>query len=368
LQSSFRIYDTFLFDGELDLLEYRLVQNYADTDFFVLVEAGETYRGEPKLFHYLSRQHRFAWAADKLRTLQLTQLGNPSSSPKQRAQVQRNSVLFALRDARPEDVVLLLDADEIPSVSLLRRLHAEGLNEPHRLQMTRHYQKLDFLAPASTCCVDTSLPFAFAANHPIPEAWGELRPLWSGRSGVAVPVRSLLGGMIQHSPFWLRFGSEPKPVIADAGRHLTAVDPSAQLSSKLGRVFHAEWATGRGMYLRHLLRCEEHAVHHRGWWYAEQIPGALPEDLQQLADACPETLRQDPLPRPWRRKAVRTWAWLRTWTGLSDKAVRRIDCHFDELLPLLVPPLLCAEIVRSLLARLFHGRRRQRAEEGHLYH
>ncbi|ADV81037.1 hypothetical protein [Terriglobus saanensis] len=363
-KSAARIYDTFLFDGELDLLEHRLRQNYVDTDFFVLVEAGETYRGEDKLFHYLSHQERFSWAADKLRTLQLARLGGPSSSPKQRAQVQRNAILFALRDAGPEDIVLLLDSDEIPSVSLLQRLHAEGLQEPHRLQMTRHYQKLDLLAPASTCCVDTSLPFAFAANHSVPETWGELKSLWSGRSGVAAPVKSLL----ESSPFWLRFGPEEKPVIADAGRHLTAIDPSAQLSSKLGRVFHAEWATGRGMHLPHLLRCEEHAVHHRGWWYAERSPGDLPEDLRRLATACPTTLRHSPLPPVWKRSAVRTWAWARTSTAFSDKTVRWIDLHFDELLPLLSLPLLCAGIARSLLARLLRGRRRQSTEEGHLHH
>jgi beta-1,4-mannosyl-glycoprotein beta-1,4-N-acetylglucosaminyltransferase len=364
LPSSPRIYDTFLFDGELDLLEHRLRQNYASTDFFILVEAGETYRGKPKLFHYLSHQEKFLWAASKLRTLQIARLGDDSSSPKQRALVQRNALLFALRDSRPDDVVLLLDSDEIPSVSLLQRLRAQGLKEPHRLEMTRHYQKLDLLAPASTCCVDTSLPFAFAKNHPIPEAWGELKPLWSGRSGVAVPVESLL----QSSPFWLRFGPEEKPMIADAGRHLTAVDPSAHLSSKLGRVFHAEWATGRGMHLPHLLRCEEHAVHHRGWWYAERSPGDLPEDLRRLADACPATLRQSPLPSAWRRNAVRTWAWMRTNPAISDKTVCWIDCSFDKLLPLLFLPLRCADATRSLLAWLLRGRRRLKPEDGHLHH
>jgi beta-1,4-mannosyl-glycoprotein beta-1,4-N-acetylglucosaminyltransferase len=368
LQPSVRIYDTFLFDGELDLLEFRLQQNYDETDFFVLVEAEETYRGEPKLLSYSLHQQRFAWAADKVRPLQLKQLGNNCSTPKQRAQVQRNAILFALRDARPEDVVLLLDSDEIPSLSVLRYLRTEGLQEPHRLQMTRHYQKLDLLAPASTCCIDTSLPFAIAAGHPTPEPWGELKPIWSGRSGVAAPVKSFLTGTKDRSPYWLRFGPEPKPILVDAGRHLTAVDPSAHLSSKLGRVFHEEWATGRGMYLPHLLRCEEHAVHHRGWWYAEQAPGSLPEDLHRLATAYPATLRQGPLPSAWRRRAVRTWAWIRTWRLIPERTVRQIDRKFDRLLPILLLPLLCADVGRSLVARSMRGRKKADAEDGHLHH
>jgi hypothetical protein len=39
LRKAIKIYDTFLLDGELDLLEYRLRENYDDTDIFVLVEA-----------------------------------------------------------------------------------------------------------------------------------------------------------------------------------------------------------------------------------------------------------------------------------------------------------------------------------------
>ncbi len=136
----FRIYDTFLFDGELDLLEHRLRENYSDMDVFVLVEAAQTYRGEPKPLLFEENKARFAWADTKLRHVKLDSLGGPAAEPRARAAVQRNSILLGLYDAAPEDVVLLLDADEIPSTGLLRELKAHGLAAPHRLQMTRHYQ------------------------------------------------------------------------------------------------------------------------------------------------------------------------------------------------------------------------------------
>lgn len=355
-----KIYDTFLFDGELDLLEYRLRENYDHTDVFVLVEAGQTYRGQQKPFHFAANRARFAWAADKLRAIQLNALGGPSAAPRERAQVQRNSILLALHDASPEDVVLLLDADEIPSRAFLQQLRTTGLQEPRRLQMTRHYQRLNVVAPASTCCVDHRLPFAFAADRIEVPGWEKLGEVWSGRSGVGAPVSTLQRSGT--SPFQLRFGPEAKLVIPNAGRHLTAVDPSAQLFRKLGRVFHAEWATDRGMHLPHLLRCEEHAVHHRGWWYAEHIPGDLPEDLARLASACPATVRTHPIPSMWRRRIVRTWAWLRLWPAFPEKMIRFIDMRFETLVPLVAPPLIAADSIRYLLGRVLP--RRNKANQG----
>lgn len=361
-----RIYDSLLFDGELDLLEFRLRQNYDETDVFILVEAAETYRGESKPFTFADHRERFAWASAKLRPIQLRALGGPSSAPKQRALVQRNAILLALSDAAPEDILLVADADEIPSVSVLRRLREQGLEEPHRLEMTRHYQRVNLLAPASTCCVDQTQPFAFAARRFQLDGWNALPGRWSGRSAVATPV----GFFREHpgeSPYSVRFSGAPRPILQDAGRHLTATDPSAMLPRKLGRVFHEEWATDRGMYPPHLELCEEHAVHHRGWWYAEQVPGSLPEDLERFATACPATVRSAPLPPMMRRRMVRTWAWLRQWQGLPAGFVRWIDDRFRQLTPLLFPPLIFADFARSIAAR-FWKRKEVVALEGHAHH
>jgi len=349
MQRPIRIYDTFLFDGELDLLQHRLRENYDHTDVFVLVEAAETYRGEPKPLHFERNRARFAWAGNKLRAVKLNALGGPAAEPRVRAQVQRNSILLGLYDAEPADVVLLLDADEIPSEALLRSLRAHGLQEPNRLQMTRHYQKLNIVAPASTCCIDRQLPFAFASGRSQPPTWDTTGDVWSGRSGVATPVRCFQGecGI---SPYALRFGGTARHVLKDAGRHLTAIDPSASLSGKLGRVFHAEWATSLGTYLPHLLRCEEHAVHHRGWWYAELVNGSLPADLARLARACPVVERATPLPPLWKRRLVRTWAWFRVWRGWPEAAVRFIDRNFEALLIALALPLMVIDFARSILA------------------
>ena len=348
LKQPVRIYDTFLFDGELDLLEHRLRQNFDATDVFVLIEAAETYRGKPKPLVFAENRDRFAWASDKIRAIRLNSLGAPSSTPRARAAVQRNAMLMALQDATEQDIILLLDTDEIPSLSVLAELRTFGLTKPHRLEMTRHYQRLNLVAPASTCCIDPNQPFAFAAGHARPGEWEQDR-MWSGRSSVAVPFSCLAS---EARPFQWRFGGNISDVIPKSGRHLTAVDPSAQLSRKMGRVFHAEWATERGTYPAHLARCEKHAVHHRGWWYAEPIPGDLPADLASLAAVCEAALRTEALPPMWRRRCVRTWAWLRQSKWLKDSTVKRVDDHFEALLPWFAAILLCSDGARFIAAAM----------------
>ncbi|MBW8870519.1 MAG: hypothetical protein JF563_07055, partial [Acidobacteriales bacterium] len=207
---------------------------------------------------------------------------------------------------------------------------------------------LDLLAPASTCCIDRSQPFAFAASHIPGEGW-EPGSRWHGRSGVAVPA-GCLRGTNGRTPYQWRFQTDIEPTLPAGGRHLTAVDPSAQLSRKLKRVFHVEWSGERGVYPPHLARCEEHAVHHRGWWYAEPPAGDLPSDLAALATACPETLRGRALPPMWRRRCVRTWAWLRQLSLWTDAGVRRIDDHFERSLPFLAPLLLLLDAGRAAAA------------------
>ena len=340
-----RIFDAFPFDGELDLLEFRLKETSDLVDHFILVEAGETYRGAPKAFSFAENEARFAWARGKIRHVRLAGLGPASSPPKRRAAVQRNAILLALADSAPDDLILLLDVDEVPSRSLLERLRAEGLDRPRRLAMTRHYGFADTLGPRSPCCPDPADPFPTAPERPRPGAWDGLDACWHGQSGVAAPVRALE----RTAPFDLRFGLPLGEPLADSGRHFTSVDPSARLERKLGRVFHEEYDGPRETSPHHLARCRRYSVHHRGWFYAERPRGPLPEDLLRLLRDHPG-LRSPPPPPPLARRLARSWSWLRLWKRLPDRAVAAVDRHFEGLAPLLALPLLLCDLGRAGLA------------------
>ncbi|HEX8573283.1 MAG TPA: hypothetical protein VF759_11090 [Allosphingosinicella sp.] len=357
-----RLFDSFPFDGELDLLEFRLRENFDLIDHFILVEAGETYRGAPKPFAFAENQARFDWARGKIRHVALASLARGPATPRDRAAVQRNAAMLALDDAAAGDVVLLLDVDEVPSRSLLERLRSDGLDRPRRLAMTRHHGFADMLAPRSPCCPTGADPFPAAAPWLKPGRWEAPGDCWLGHSGVAAPAQALKS----QSAFDLRYGLPLGEPIPEAGRHYSAVDPSASLGRKLVRAFHEEYDGPRERSPDHLERCRRYRVHHRGWWYAERPEGPLPADVARLIAAAPATAAPGEGSK-LERRLVRSWAWLRLWRGLPDRGVAAVDRNFERWRPLLALPLLVADSGRSAAAGLLRlvGRRGPARSHGH---
>jgi beta-1,4-mannosyl-glycoprotein beta-1,4-N-acetylglucosaminyltransferase len=351
-----RIYDTFLFDGEFDLLEHRLRETYDLVDWFVIVEAAQTFRGEAKPLHLRDNRTRFAWADEKLRVISLSRLGDLGVSPWAREALQREAIMLGLRDAEPGNIVLLLDADEIASRALLERLRAQGLDRPRRISMTRHYEYADQLAPASACCQNRHTLFPFQNSRLRPWSWDRLDRIWYCRSGVAVRFADLAGDertmLPPRSAYDMRRLMLDAPSLDSGGRHLMFVDPSSRPGAKLGRVSHEELADVRALDVAQLRRARDHAIHHHGWWYAETPSGPLPGDLARLVERCPSVQRSRPPSGPLTRRLMRTWSWLRYWPRLGDKVVARVDRLPDwAMISLLAIPLLAADGVRAVAAR-----------------
>src|SRR5437764_14134634 len=59
-ERGFRVIDCFLFYNELELLELRLHELEGVVDWFVLVEAGQTFTGKPKELFFEANRARFA--------------------------------------------------------------------------------------------------------------------------------------------------------------------------------------------------------------------------------------------------------------------------------------------------------------------
>lgn len=340
-----RIFDIFPFDCELDILEHRLRETVHLVDAVILIEALQTYRGESKPLHFMAAAERFSWANPKIRHIRLGDLGGPTTTPKERAARQRNAAVLALRDASPDDVVLLLDVDEIPDPSLLTRLRREGLARPRRLAMTRHYGFADRLAPRSPCCPDPQDPFPLATGFLTPGSWDTLDNPWYGHSGVAAPMSALS----KASPFDIRYGTPLDDPILAAGRHFNAVDPGARLEDKLGRMFHEEFDGPRERSPHALALCREAGVHHRGWWYAAKPKGPIPKDVARLIKRFPHT-RAPELPGRLERRLVRSWAWLRLRRFVPDLLVRRVDDSFSRTKMAMTVPLLALDAGRALVA------------------
>lgn len=145
-----KIIDTFLFFQELDLLELRLAYLNPYIDCFVIVEACQTFSGKPKEFIFEANLKRFEKYLDKITYIQiadfhsdynsvidfLSKEGTPSHlkvrdilenhhhyNKKELNWVldsyHRECIHLALdRIADEEDIVILSDLDEIPSLTL----------------------------------------------------------------------------------------------------------------------------------------------------------------------------------------------------------------------------------------------------------
>lgn len=113
-----RVFDTFLFGDELDMLECRLVEAEDNPQVYrhVLVEAPVDHQGNPKPLYYADNRERFASWSDRIVHV-IADIPGASAelNPWNREHAQRDHIWLGIADADPDDLVLLCDVDEIPS-------------------------------------------------------------------------------------------------------------------------------------------------------------------------------------------------------------------------------------------------------------
>ncbi|WP_284165615.1 hypothetical protein [Frigidibacter sp. SD6-1] len=117
-----KIFDCFTFYNELDLLELRLNELWPVVDHFVIAEAALTFTGKPKPLYFQENRARFAPFLDRIIHIVVEDFP-PTASSWEREIHQRDCVRRGLAAARPDDLLLLSDVDEIPrasAVGLLR--------------------------------------------------------------------------------------------------------------------------------------------------------------------------------------------------------------------------------------------------------
>jgi beta-1,4-mannosyl-glycoprotein beta-1,4-N-acetylglucosaminyltransferase len=123
------IYDCFTFYNELDLLQVRLHELYDVVDRFVLVEASQTFQGNPKPLHYKENEQAFARYADKIihvivdfppGDLAARVSTRPGNTIWARQHYQRDQIARGLTEASPNDLIIVSDVDEIISAPKLR--------------------------------------------------------------------------------------------------------------------------------------------------------------------------------------------------------------------------------------------------------
>lgn len=124
-----KIYDTFMFHDEVDLLHLRMQEHDPFVDHFVIVQADLTHTGKPK--EILSIKTNPAFSKFQKKIIEVTALldKNPQS-PWDNEQKQRNAGVKSI-NFESDDLVYISDADEIISRQywpyLIQRLKSENL-------------------------------------------------------------------------------------------------------------------------------------------------------------------------------------------------------------------------------------------------
>ncbi len=138
-----RIYDTFLFGGELDMLETRLYElQDAPVYKHVIVEAATTFQGRHKGLVFPDHRERFASWKDRLRYVIADPGGGDAWA---REAASREETGKGLQDARAGDVIIHGDVDEILTAAAIRRLG--GIAGPVKFTQRCAVFAVDWLLP-----------------------------------------------------------------------------------------------------------------------------------------------------------------------------------------------------------------------------
>lgn len=118
-----KVYDCFTFYNEFELLELRLKSLWDMVDYFVLVEADKTQNNKPKPFYFGERISEFKEFLPKIRHIPLKiEVDYKGGGDWQIEHGQRNSIMYGLNDAEPDDLIFISDVDEIPAPDILHRI------------------------------------------------------------------------------------------------------------------------------------------------------------------------------------------------------------------------------------------------------
>lgn len=136
--SGFALYDCFIFNDELDILDKRFVMLYDMVDRFVIVEGTRTFAGKPKPLHFRENLDRFKKYLNKVNHVVVDDF--PDSSPFGMENHQRDCIMRGLTQCRDTDAIIITDCDEIPNATAIRRYKPE--HGVWTLEMDLHYYNM----------------------------------------------------------------------------------------------------------------------------------------------------------------------------------------------------------------------------------
>ena len=230
-----RIFDCFPLFNEIDLLELRLNELWDVVDFFVIVEARQTFTGNPKPMCFLDHADRLAKYSDKIRYVIVDEFPAAMSNWG-KEEYQRNAIKEKLADAKADDVLIFSDLDEIPRASVVQSIIAQGIK------------------PRDVYCLSLDW-YMFHLNIKLADKWerqgpriiraGDLGELYALRR-VTAPVSGWGRNMMRQIKASRRMGHWVRRILVpDAGWHFTWLGGSKAVALKGSSIpYHSNMPEG----------------------------------------------------------------------------------------------------------------------------
>lgn len=143
------IYDCFMFNNELNMLEFRLKELNDYVDYFILIESNKTHTNNPKELYYNINKNRYQEYSKKVIHIVMDDdiVGNldklcPKNVTNQWI-IENGTRIFLTQfilindSIKEDDIIMMSDLDEIPDVDLL--LNISKIKLPVRLGMDLFY-------------------------------------------------------------------------------------------------------------------------------------------------------------------------------------------------------------------------------------
>jgi beta-1,4-mannosyl-glycoprotein beta-1,4-N-acetylglucosaminyltransferase len=139
-----KIFDCFTYFNEVDILRIRLEELGDLVDYFVIVEASETFTGSFKPFYFDNIPSWIDRWKEKIIRVKVN-FPEDTNTSWLKEYYQRNAIISGLSLAEPEDIIIISDADEIVNSNIVSQLKL--IEKPARLDVKQYFWNYNWQVP-----------------------------------------------------------------------------------------------------------------------------------------------------------------------------------------------------------------------------
>ena len=223
------IYDCFIIFNELDLLEIRFNVLTDVVDWFVVVEGTKTHTGKDKPLYFAENKERFSAFEKKIIHVVVDDFPQPPDGYSERdaswmrEDFQRNAMIRGLKDAKPNDLILISDVDEIPRPEVIAKAKAANYDGVTALGIEvfcyylnfKNYTHYEISAPKLLTYATLIDPFTYEGMRPLVN-----HDMWVNQGPTTTNIRCIT----------------PKRILKHAGWHFSYLGGADAIIRKIGSI------------------------------------------------------------------------------------------------------------------------------------